>query len=179
MAHLAAWYRKSAREVKKARAQRVCRIPRRPETKMWLIPWREQELANPAKSLAGGVQLSSIRLSLSPSCLLFCFSSSSANLILQTNSIGMWAARSAFLFLLDGSFQPWITSLLLPRRLSSVRDTTPERRGGEKDGREFVAAAVAAAACAVTDSAAAAASAATAPCDYSAAAAALNACLTT
>lgn len=73
----------------------------------------------------------------------------------------------------DGSYQPWITSLLLLRLFVLWVGNNSGKEEGEKDRREFVAAAFAAA-CAVTDSVvAAAASAATAPCDYSAAAAAV------
>lgn len=127
-------------------------------------------LAKPAKSFAGGVQLSSIRLSLSPSCLLFCFSSSSANLILQTNSIGMGAARSAicFFFVVLFCFR-WQLSApdhFPPAYLVSVlrAGSNSRKKRGKKERREFAAAAATAAASAVNDSAAGA-SAATAPSD--------------
>ncbi|KAG8539582.1 hypothetical protein GDO81_020704 [Engystomops pustulosus] len=64
-------------------------MPNRPVRKIWRSPCRVLVLAKPAKSRVAAGTSSPIKLSLSPSSFSFWLSSSSANLILQTISMGI------------------------------------------------------------------------------------------
>lgn len=93
-----AWYRKSTSDASRASAHTVRLMLARPDPddpNAWAKPCRDEELAKAARSAMPAPL--SIGLPPPPLGGAALASSPSANLILHTNSMGMWAARTATL----------------------------------------------------------------------------------